>query len=123
MESQRLSLQQHKTAQNMRASRGEVRKVESNGTRYRHPGGDILDWSPGQPGKAGWRGKPHWHHNGGKDHLPPGSEIPEPRPPIELPDRLPSPRNGTVAVVICIVWYIFSEGTRVIPARNFIPTL
>jgi hypothetical protein len=29
MESQRLSLQQHKTAQNMRASRGEVRKVES----------------------------------------------------------------------------------------------
>jgi hypothetical protein len=26
----------------------------------------------------GWRGKDHWHHNGGEEHLPPGSEVPDP---------------------------------------------
>ncbi|NMG72010.1 hypothetical protein [Parazoarcus communis] len=26
----------------------------------------------------GWRGKDHWHHNGGDDHLPPGTEVPDP---------------------------------------------
>jgi hypothetical protein len=48
-----------------------------NGTRYKNPNGQILDWHPGQPGKPGWAGKDHWHSpdapNGAKDHLPPGT--------------------------------------------------
>jgi RHS repeat-associated protein len=52
-----------------------------NGERYRHPGGDILDWHPGTPGDPGFGGKDHWHHNGGKWHHLPGSEVPDPKSP------------------------------------------
>ena len=52
-----------------------------NGERWRSPnGGDYVDFHPGTPGKPGWGGKDHWHHNGGKRHLPPGEEIPDPEP-------------------------------------------
>jgi RHS repeat-associated protein len=47
-----------------------------NGERWRGPNGDYLDFHKGQPGKPGWAGKHHWHHNGGKSHLKPGDEIP-----------------------------------------------
>ena len=42
------------------------------------PSGDKLEWHPGQQGKPGWRGKDHWHHNKGKEHLLPGTEVPDP---------------------------------------------
>jgi RHS repeat-associated protein len=52
---------------------------DPNGERWRSPGGeDYVDWHPGRPGLPGWRGKDHWHHNGGKEHLPPGDEVPDP---------------------------------------------
>jgi RHS repeat-associated protein len=50
---------------------------DPGGQRFRDPNGDMLDWHPGRPGLPGWRGKDHWHHNGGEDHLPPGSEVPD----------------------------------------------
>jgi RHS repeat-associated protein len=51
---------------------------DPNGERWRHPSGDSLDWHKGRPGMPGWRGKDHWHHNGGNKHLPPGAEVPDP---------------------------------------------
>ena len=53
---------------------------DPNGERYVNPNGDILDFHRGRSGKPGWRGKDHWHHNNGDDHLQPGDEIP-PQPP------------------------------------------
>ncbi|MBI2267030.1 MAG: RHS repeat-associated core domain-containing protein [Armatimonadetes bacterium] len=55
---------------------------DPTGQRFRDPSGRPLDWHPGQPGKPGWGGKPHWHdpNNFGKKHLPPGTEIPNPAP-------------------------------------------
>ena len=51
---------------------------DPNGERFKHPNGDQLDFHKGREGKPGWRGKDHWHHNGGSEHLPPGSEVPDP---------------------------------------------
>lgn len=62
---------------------------DPNGERYRDPNGDMLDWHKGRPGLPGWRGKDHWHHNGGDEHLPPGTEVPDSCPPEpSLFDRL-----------------------------------
>lgn len=62
---------------------------DPNGERFRDPNGDILDWHRGRPGLPGWRGKDHWHHNGGDEHLPPGTEVPDSCPPApSLFDRL-----------------------------------
>lgn len=46
-----------------------------HGLRWRHPAGDFLDFHEGIPEKPGWRGKDHWHYNGGKAHLQAGDEI------------------------------------------------
>ncbi|MGP0021764.1 MAG: DUF4157 domain-containing protein [Streptosporangiaceae bacterium] len=54
--------------------------MDPNGSRWRHPDGDYLDFHKGRPGKPGWRGKDHWHHNGEDEHLEPGDEIPQPTP-------------------------------------------
>lgn len=60
--------------------------MPENGTRYRHPSGDTLDFDKGRPGEPGSQGEDHWHHNKhrktkeGKRHLPPGTEIPDPAP-------------------------------------------
>ena len=51
-----------------------------NGERFTGPDGRYLDWHPGTPGKPGWGGKDHWHDTGGKQHLPPGTEVPDPAP-------------------------------------------
>ncbi|MEM7173269.1 MAG: RHS repeat-associated core domain-containing protein, partial [Pseudomonadota bacterium] len=48
-----------------------------NGEKWNHDSGASLEWHPGQEGKPGWRGKDHWHLNGGKEHLPPGTDIPD----------------------------------------------
>lgn len=39
------------------------------------PGGDSVDFHRAQPGKRGWKGKDHWHHNDEKKHYEPGDEI------------------------------------------------
>lgn len=49
---------------------------DPNGSRWRNPDGDYLDFNKGRPGLDGNRGKDHWHHNGGEDHLYPGDEVP-----------------------------------------------
>ena len=51
---------------------------DPNGTRLRHPNGDYLDFHHGRPGEPGEKAKDHWHHNGGKDHLKPGDDVPDP---------------------------------------------
>ena len=49
---------------------------DPNGTRLRNPEtGDYVDFHKGQAGKKGWKGKDHYHHNGGEKHLKPGTEI------------------------------------------------
>lgn len=49
-----------------------------NGEKWRNPdSGKSIEWHPGQPGKPGWRGKNHWHWDGGEDHLPPGTDVPD----------------------------------------------
>jgi RHS repeat-associated protein len=56
-----------------------------NGERWTHPeSGWVLDWDRPQPGKPGWRAKPHWHWVEGPEgcdpaeHLEPGTEVPDP---------------------------------------------
>ena len=71
-----------------------------NGEKWVHPrSGDQLEWHPGQKGKPGWRGKDHWHHNRGKDHLPPGSEIPDPIEKSTCSVNLPKPKR--------LPWYYY----------------
>jgi hypothetical protein len=122
--------------------------LDPNGSRWRHPSGEYLDFHRGRPGERGERGRDHWHHNGEDEHLVPGKdEIPDPpqvsAPP--LPDKSPedaaerlgtegakkSTETGLRAKIAAITgltgaaltWYIiFSEGSRiVIPPRNAIP--
>ncbi len=59
-----------------------------NGSKWDHPSGDSLEFHQGQEGRPGWGGRDHWHYNGGHDHLPPGSEIPDP-PAEETPQDPP----------------------------------
>jgi RHS repeat-associated protein len=49
--------------------------LDPNGQRWRHPGGDYVDFHKGRPGLPGNRGKDHWHHNGKRKHYFPGDEI------------------------------------------------
>ncbi|MBX3131688.1 MAG: RHS repeat-associated core domain-containing protein, partial [Polyangiaceae bacterium] len=72
------------------------------GKRFRHPSGDVLDWHDAQPGAPGWRGRDHWHHNQGKKHLPPGTDVADPQmvcrdfaagPPFAPDPFLPEPRD------------------------------
>lgn len=63
---------------------------DPNGTRYRNPCGEYLDFHRGRPGLPGWRGKDHWHWNGEKDHLSPGDDVPD-SPPSPSPAPAPTP--------------------------------
>ncbi|MCA2215466.1 hypothetical protein [Jidongwangia harbinensis] len=75
---------------------------DPNGSRWRHPSGEYLDFHNGRPGQPGWRGRDHWHHNGGDDHLTPGQdEIPDPEP-VSRPERQPerTPVEGGEPVVV-----------------------
>lgn len=51
--------------------------LDPNGSRWRNPEGDYLDFHKGRPGLPGEKGKDHWHDNGCKDHLHPGDEVAE----------------------------------------------
>jgi hypothetical protein len=122
---------------------------DPNGSRWRHPNGDYLDFHQGRPGKPGWRGKDHWHHNGGDEHLVPGEdEIPEPEPvsaapkpdrtPDDVAERLvedapgekahedPGLREKIAAITglsgaALTLYIIISEGSRLFPPRNLVP--
>ncbi len=84
------------------------------GDRFRGPGGDILDWHRGQPGRPGAQGHDHWHHYpGGKGprHKPlmPGEDIPDPAAPgascktVDPVDvGAPAIRPGDIAIAIGI---------------------
>lgn len=64
-----------------------------NGSLWRHPSGDSLEFTKGRPGKPRWRGRDHWHHNGDhEDHLKPGDEVPDPAPQCgePVPDTDPT---------------------------------
>jgi RHS repeat-associated protein len=89
-----------------------------HGTRYRGPGGDYLDWHPAKPGKptSTWEGTDHWHHNGGKRHLPPGTPIPIKKPPTAIRIKLPDPKTTTVTVVCVGVLYGIYRGVRILPS-------
>jgi REP element-mobilizing transposase RayT len=64
---------------------------DPNGQRFRHPDGDVLDFHRGRPGETGWTGRDHWHHNGGKEHLKPGREVPDPAPSAPCEYAPPEP--------------------------------
>jgi len=49
---------------------------DPNGRRYCCPTCGMLDVHQGRPGLPGFRGIDHWHHNEGKEHLLPGTELP-----------------------------------------------
>lgn len=85
---------------------------DPNGDRIRHPGGDFLDWHPGQPGKNGWRGKDHWHINNGDEHLVPGDEIADPKP---CPDGA-SGKNVAAAVGAVAGSYLLYRALRMAPS-------
>ena len=56
---------------------------DPNGERWTN-GSDVLDFHKGRPGMPGWRGKDHWHHNGGDKHMEPGEECPtSDDPPVD----------------------------------------
>jgi hypothetical protein len=124
---------------------------DPNGSRWRHPSGDYLDFHKGRPGKPGWRGKDHWHHNGDDEHLEPGvDEIPEPEPvsgpprpdktPADAAEPEPSAGEDTgeargtdgdfmkrmaeitgLTGTALILYLIASEGSRLFPPRNLVP--
>ena len=70
---------------------------DPNGVRYRDPSGRPLDFHGRRPGvdPKKWKGKDHWHDpwNSGREHLPPGSKVPDPapRPGVPPPGPLRSP--------------------------------
>jgi len=80
---------------------------DPNGERWTN-GTDDLDFHKGRQGLPGWRGKDHWHKDGGEDHLPPGADCPTADDPPAQPDPEPAPTidpetqrqivNGTVEV-------------------------
>ena len=61
---------------------------DPNGERWTN-GTDVFDFHKGRPGMPGWRGKDHWHHNGGDDHLEPGDQCPtsDDPPVVNIPDQ------------------------------------
>jgi RHS repeat-associated protein len=56
-----------------------------NRVKFKHPSGDSLEFDMEQPGEPGWAGQDHWHHNGGKKHLRPGTWVPDPAPVCTAP--------------------------------------
>lgn len=63
---------------------------DPNGERWTN-GTDWLDFHKGRPGMPGWRGKDHWHKDGGEDHLLPGDDCPTADDPPSQPDPEPEP--------------------------------
>ena len=49
---------------------------DPNGSRWVNPNGEYLDFNKAQPGKPGWRGRDHCHHDGCDKHRYENSAIP-----------------------------------------------
>lgn len=62
---------------------------DPNGERWTN-GTDWLDFHKGRPGLPGWRGKDHWHKDGGDEHLPPGADCPTADDPPSEPEPEPT---------------------------------
>ncbi|WP_238135610.1 RHS repeat-associated core domain-containing protein [Xanthomonas fragariae] len=95
---------------------------DPNGERWTN-GTDVLDFHRGRAGKPGWRGKDHWHHNGGDKHYSPGDECPtldqdnlEDKDFIDEMSEITGLTGGAL-----IIYLIMSEGSRAFPPRNLIP--
>ena len=89
-----------------------------NGEKWDHESGTSVEWHPGQDGKPGWGGKDHWHVDGGKKHLPPGTDVPD-FPSEDDPEACPddsSCRNVATSVVVGGVAYIVYRCVRMIPS-------
>ena len=69
--------------------------LDPNGSRFRDPSGNYLDFHKGRPGETGWKGEDHWHYDGCKKHLSPGDEVPDAVPaPEPTPDSENSPESN-----------------------------
>lgn len=86
---------------------------DPNSSKWRNPQGGCLEFAPGEPGRPGWAGKPHWHDcSDPKDkkrrdkHWKPGETCPQPGDseqgqsapePTTEPEKAPqfSPMPGT----------------------------
>jgi hypothetical protein len=93
-----------------------------NGLRFRHPSGRYLDWHPGEDGKPGWKGRDHWHDTGGKDHLPPGTKIPDPGP-VSAPQSHPQPTLSPKLQVIVVGVGTVGGGYMVYRVGRMLPSL
>jgi uncharacterized protein RhaS with RHS repeats len=95
---------------------------DPNGERWTN-GTDVLDFHKGRPGKPGWRGKDHWHHDGGDKHYSPGEECPtsdgastEDQSFMQKMSEI----TGLTGAAL-VVYLIISEGSRLFPPRNLVP--
>ncbi len=88
---------------------------DPNGERWRHPSGDYVDFHKGRKDAPGWRGRDHWHHNGGKDHHSPGDEVPD--PPGSEPACGDNCQNKVATVVVGAAGaYVVYRCVRMIPS-------
>lgn len=95
---------------------------DPNGERWTN-GTDVLDFHRVRPGKLGWRGKDHWHHNEGDKHYSPGEECPTsddaPAEDQEFMERMSEVTGLTGSALV--IYLIISEGSRAFPPRNLVP--
>ncbi len=89
-----------------------------HGERFRHPGGDTLDWHPGRPELPGARGRDHWHHNEGDEHLQPGDETSD--PPSGTSQRIILVGFGSAIIVATIGEDVLTFGVGI---WNDLPTI
>jgi uncharacterized protein RhaS with RHS repeats len=88
---------------------------DPNGERFRDSSGRYIDWHKGRPGEPGWKGKDHWHDNGGKEHLPPGTDVPDPAP-VPNPSNLSPGQKGLIGAGVVGGGYLIYRGIRMLPS-------
>ncbi len=87
-----------------------------HGEKWDHESGTSVEWHPAQEGKPGWRGKNHWHVNGGKKHLPPGEEVPEFPDDEGMCDSGSDCETAVKVVAVGGATYIIYRCVRMIPS-------
>lgn len=88
---------------------------DPNGQRFRDPSGRYINFHKGRPGENGDKAVDHWHDNGGKDHLYPGDEIPDPICEPE-PNPLVQACEGAPELCTAAAGYLVYRGLRMIPS-------
>jgi len=95
---------------------------DPNGERWTN-GNDVLDFHRGRAGKPGWRGRDHWHLDGGERHYSPGEECPTsgdvPEDNQKLMEKISEITGLTGSALI--LYLMVSEGSRLFPPRNLVP--